>query len=126
VYVRPFPAVDQGRWQVSNTGGRQPAWSLDGRELFYIAADGALMSAGVQVPQGRQAFAAATPVKLHDGGKYYDTEGTPNRGRTYDVSRDGSRFLRIKQIPSQANATPGSLVVATNWFTDLKRLVPVP
>jgi eukaryotic-like serine/threonine-protein kinase len=126
VYVRPFPAVDQGRWQVSNTGGRQPAWSRDGRELFYIAADGALMSAGVQAPQGGQAFAAATPVKLQDGGKYYDTEGTPNRGRTYDVSRDGLRFLRIKQIPSQTNATRGSLVVAANWFTDLKRLVPVP
>ena len=123
VYVRPFPAVDQGRWPVSNAGGRQPAWSRNGRELFYIAADGGLRSAGMQAPQGQQAFRVATPVKLQDGGKYYDTEGTPNRGRTYDVSPDGLRFLRIKQDPSQTNATPGALVVATNWFEDLKRLV---
>ena len=47
VYVRPFPAVDDGFWQVSTVGGGHPLWAPGGRELFYVAGDGALMrSAG--------------------------------------------------------------------------------
>lgn len=34
VYVRPFPNVDAGRWQVSTGGGTRPVWSRNGRELF--------------------------------------------------------------------------------------------
>ena len=37
IYVRPFPDVDAGRWQVSTAGGIHPQWSPDGRELFYLA-----------------------------------------------------------------------------------------
>ena len=33
VYVRPFPEVDKGWWQVSTSGGDSPLWSRDGREL---------------------------------------------------------------------------------------------
>ena len=35
VYIRPFPNVNDGRWQVSNGFGIGPIWSQDGRELFY-------------------------------------------------------------------------------------------
>ncbi len=37
VYVRPFPAVDEGQWLVSTNGGQRPLWSPDGRELFYLS-----------------------------------------------------------------------------------------
>lgn len=40
IYVQPFPDVNQGRWQVSTTGGSRPLWSRDGRELFYWTDDG--------------------------------------------------------------------------------------
>ena len=33
VYVRPYPDVNAGRWQVSTSGGTRPLWSRDGREL---------------------------------------------------------------------------------------------
>ena len=39
VYVRPFPAVAGGQWQVSTAGGRRPLWARDGQELFYLARD---------------------------------------------------------------------------------------
>ena len=41
IYVRPFPDVDSGRWQISTQGGVQPVWSANGRELFYRALSGA-------------------------------------------------------------------------------------
>ena len=37
IYVRPFPEVNKGRWQVSTSGGAAPLWSPNGRELFYLS-----------------------------------------------------------------------------------------
>ena len=42
VYVRPFPDVNKGKWQVSTSGGNSPLWSPDGRELFYRSGDAAM------------------------------------------------------------------------------------
>jgi Tol biopolymer transport system component len=39
IYVRPFPEVNEGKWQVSTGGGDSPLWSPDGRELFYRSGD---------------------------------------------------------------------------------------
>ena len=42
IYVRPFPLPSWGqggKWQISNNGGTQPAWSRNGRELLYRAGD---------------------------------------------------------------------------------------
>src|SRR5438067_2051194 len=47
VYVRPFPNVNDGRWQVSTAGGRQPLWAPSGRELFYLDGDGFLTAAAI-------------------------------------------------------------------------------
>jgi hypothetical protein len=46
-------------------------------------------------------------------------------GRSYDISRDGSRFLMIKSAedPAAAGALPG-VVVVQHWFDELTRLLP--
>ena len=49
VFVRPFPNVNAERIQISSNGGQHPLWSRDGRELFYIAADGMMMAVPVQL-----------------------------------------------------------------------------
>ena len=41
VYVRPFPDVEGGRWQISNDGGTRPLWARGGGELFYVTLEGA-------------------------------------------------------------------------------------
>ncbi len=38
VQVQPFPE-GRGKWQVSTSGGGQPRWSKDGKELFYVEGD---------------------------------------------------------------------------------------
>jgi serine/threonine-protein kinase len=40
IYVRPFPDVGGGQWEISTAGGAQPLWSRSGKELFYFSADG--------------------------------------------------------------------------------------
>ncbi len=48
------------------------------------------------------------------------------RGRTYDVSNDGQRFLMIKDNATGDRASaPASMVVVVNWSEELKAKVPV-
>jgi serine/threonine protein kinase len=115
VYVRPFPNVDSGRWQISNGIGSRPIWARNGRELFYLGANGALMVVPVQTTP---AFSPGTPARLFDL-----TFGlTSVAGRTYDVSPDGRRFLVIKNsvIESSGSSSLPSMVVVEHWFEDLK------
>ena len=118
VYVRPFPDVDRGRWQISTEGATRPAWARSGRELFYL--DDSNTLTGVPVSTSGPTFRAGTPVKIFET-KYAE----PNPSRHYDVSVDGQRFLMLKDSPaSDQNATPAGMVVVLNWFEELKRLVP--
>ena len=93
IYVRPFPDVATGRWQVSTGGGTRPLWAPNGQELFYLAPTGVLM--GVGVTRG-STWAATAPVRLLER-PYFAGYGGLVVGRTYDVSPDGRRFLMIKE-----------------------------
>ncbi len=92
VFVRPFPDVTKQKWRLSGEGGgTQPVWARDGKELFYIAPDGALMSVAVRPDNN---WAPGTPTKVMDA-SYLRLAGLII-ARTYDVALDGKRFLRIK------------------------------
>ena len=109
VYVRPFPDVNGGRWQLSSKGGTHPLWSRNGRELFFIAGDGMLTSVPIQPGQ---AFAYQKLAALLPAGQYY-----ANVARGFDVSPDGSRFLFIKNAPT---AIRPSITVVTNWIDEVQ------
>lgn len=123
--MRPFPNVDQGRWQVSTNGGTEPLWARSGREIFYLAPDGTLMGAPVETPRNGASFVAGPPAALVDGGGYFT--GIANQlGRSYDASADGSRFLRIKVAQGAAapEDAPPEIVVVQHWTDELRRRVP--
>jgi Tol biopolymer transport system component len=114
IYVRPLPEINGGRWQISVGGGTRPAWSRNGRELFYfVDRPGKLMGVAIQ-PGSR--FAASNPQVIFEG-EY----PAPVILRNYDVSPDGKRFLMIRNSQS-AKAMPTQLVVVLNWLDELKRL----
>ena len=112
IYVRTFPE-GEGPWQISNEGGAAPLWSSDGREIFYLN-DGALMAVAVE---SEPAFRIVGTRKLFEG-PYADAS------QNYDVSRDGKRFLMIKERDTSTADGGSDLVVVLNWFEELKRLVP--
>ncbi|PYR78894.1 MAG: hypothetical protein DMF87_13060 [Acidobacteria bacterium] len=122
VYIRPFPNVSDGQWQVSNAGGVQPLWARSGRELFYLAPDGALLTVPVD-PRGAT-WSAGTSTKLV-AGRYF-TGNSVYTARQYDVSPDGQRFLMIKEGGgTDQTAVPPQIVVVQHWTEELKRLVPI-
>jgi Tol biopolymer transport system component len=118
IYVRPFPHVNDGRWQVSTSGGTRPAWSRNGQELFYVDLANTLTAVPVQTSGAR--FATGNPAKLFE----MPSTASLTSDRDYDVSPDGKRFLMIKEnVARDGNATAG-MVVVQNWFEVLKAKVP--
>ncbi len=108
VYVQPFPGPG-GKWQVSTAGGVHARWRGDGRELFYLAPDGKIMS--VEIRAG-QAFEAGVPRAL------FATSLKSDPGPQYDVSSDGQRFLLNVPVGDES-APPVTLV--QNWTAAFKR-----
>jgi hypothetical protein len=103
--------------QVSTTGGVQPLWARDGRELFYLSLDGSLMS--VPVVPGRT-WKAQAPVRVIDPDVLREVSISL---RTYDVTPDGQRFLVIKGAPGENTAaSPPQVIVVQNWVEAWKRL----
>ena len=105
VYVQPFMRPG-GRVRVSTNGGSQPRWRGDGRELFYLALDGTMMSVRTADP--------ATPGAAQ---KLFQRRLAVNPVEDqYDVTADGQRFLVID--PEGQPTT--RLTVLTNWPAALK------
>lgn len=123
VYVRPFPNVADGQWQVSTGGGIQPLWARNASELFFLAADGALNAVSVEARGA--SWSAGGQTKILEPRYFTGGLGASTTGRTYDVSPDGRRFLMIKQGGSGDQAsTPPQIIVVQHWFEELRRLVP--
>jgi hypothetical protein len=112
VYVRPFPAAT-GQTQISIAGGTQPEWRRDGKELFYISADGKLTA--VPVTTDEATFSAGTPRGLFD---VEVPEPNPPFPTGYAVTADGQRFL-VNTIVDQP--TRPALTVILNWTSDFKK-----
>jgi Tol biopolymer transport system component len=90
--------------QVSPNGGSAPRWRRDGRELFYLAEDGALMAVDVRTAGAPE---ASVPRKLF----------VPHpRALDYDVAADGQRFLIVA---SGAESSP-PITLVQNWTAGLK------
>ncbi len=108
VYLQTFPASGS-KWRVSTSGGSQPKWRRDGRELFYIAADRNLMAVDIKLGP---TFTASVPRTLFPTRVLTLTEFRNH----YAVTADGQRFLINTSV---AKDNPISVVV--NWMADLKR-----
>jgi hypothetical protein len=72
VYVQPFSLdghTPPNKWPISSTGGTDPRWRRDGKELFYLATDGKLMSVGGGDPNGEADSSRheSVPVCAGDG-----------------------------------------------------------
>jgi serine/threonine-protein kinase len=118
IYVRPYPQVSNGRWQVSTGGGTMPVWTRDGKELIYL--DAATHLTAVSVETTGSTFHPGTPTTL-----VTTAYATPDSNRSYDVSPNGQRFLVIKEgSSSDQSGAPPQIVVVENWLEELKRLVP--
>jgi eukaryotic-like serine/threonine-protein kinase len=111
VYVRSFPVPDD-KWQASSTGGADPRWRRDGKELFYIAADGTLTAVAVETGA---VFKAGAVRPLFETSVKDLWEDARNH---YEVSPDGERFL---VVTPQENFGSLPFTVIVNWTSTVPR-----
>jgi serine/threonine-protein kinase len=120
VYVRPFPNVEDGKWQASTDGGAQPLWAHSGRELFYESS-GTLMRVPVTIGS---TFVPGTPQKIVGAGYVLRIPGQ-GAGRMYDVSSDGQRFLMLKEgHTANERPAPARMILVQDWFEEVAKRVP--
>ncbi len=110
IFVRSWP-LSENKWQVSTDGGDQAYWRGDGKELFYLAPDGKLMSVAIEqgesISFGDPVVLFQTPLSL--------VSITGNRNQ-YLTTRDGQRFLFLEPT----SASPPHLTLVQNFPLLLK------
>lgn len=114
VYVQPFPD-GAGKWQVSTGGGSHPLWRGDGKELFYLTADGRLIA----VSLGGGPRFEPEPIQ-----PLFQTRVPPVLAPFrygYAVSPDGQRFLLNNVV---LDAEPSAITIVRHWRTGLETQRP--
>jgi hypothetical protein len=110
VHVQTLPLTDR-QWTVSTTGGYEPRWRADGRELFYLSTDQKVMAVGIGPGPSFGAPTALFPVRVAGG-------GVSSQRTHYVPSRDGQRFL-INTPTGDPAVVP--ITVVLNWMAALKK-----
>jgi dipeptidyl aminopeptidase/acylaminoacyl peptidase len=108
VFVSPFPSGD-GRWQVSTTGGVEPHWSRDGKELAFRMT-GALHVVAIDTHAG---FSAGRPEKLAIGLRSGDNS------RSYSPAPGGERFVALPVWGLERDS--GQINLALGWSREVQR-----
>jgi serine/threonine-protein kinase len=120
VYVQPFPKTG-AKYRITQQGGVVPLWSPDGTELFYLSLTSDQLM-GIDITTDA-AFAFGNERVLGSHGILTAGPGI----RSYDITRDGQRFLMIfPQGETDSAASAQRINVVLNWFEELKERVPVP
>ena len=104
VYVDAFPEPQRKR-PVSAGGGVRPEWRPDGRELYYLGPDHALMAVAVET---------TVPIKLGRPAKLFQMVpvGWNINRHQYQPSANGERFLVNARVPTDSDSP---VTVLLNW-----------
>jgi len=112
VYVRPFPSGAGGQVTASLDGGEEPAWSQNGRELFYVSRSGEMVAAEVR---------GSASIEILRRHSLFSTVGWrfPSWYSTYyGVAPAGDKFLMVRRVRAEL---PSEIVLAENVFQEWAR-----
>jgi serine/threonine-protein kinase len=110
IYIQPFPGPGP-RTRVSANGGINPLWSRDGRWLFYDVGD-EMVAVTIQTSP---ALSISSPHTLMRGRFRFG----PNAKTPFDISPDGTRFLRVQQ--AQPDRPLDRIDIVLNWLAEVTR-----
>ena len=134
IYVQPYPKSDTGKKRISVGGGKNPAWSPDGRTLFYTAVNvmlgGSPRSYHFLSPRMMEAqiqtepdFEYKPPVELFKMDLFNEFEVTPGNDQFVLIDMDQQNLMTL---PARLSQDREQVYLILNWFEDLKDRIPVP
>jgi eukaryotic-like serine/threonine-protein kinase len=107
IYITSFPE-GKGKWRVSTNSGAYPAWSGNGRELFFKDLNDNILVCTI-TPKGSEVEVGAPQRLFH--------AASPGIGTAFDASSDGKRLL--VNHSEEEGQVPLQLV--SNWPAELKK-----
>jgi eukaryotic-like serine/threonine-protein kinase len=124
IYVRAFPDKG-GKWQISNSGGEYPMWSLGTtgawHELFFETLNQHRMVAPYTVKS--DSFVADKPRVWSEK----QIGGSINTWKNVDLAPDDKRIVALMPATEAKGAQKAQnhVVFLMNFFDELQRKVPV-
>jgi len=124
IYVRPFPNISNGKWQVSREGGRYPRWDGLRNEISWMQREGnRVYSSSFQANErtdGTFVISFSNPQLLLSSD--YRFTGTV---ASHDYFSETGEFYFLKNI-EQVDAIESQikLNIINDWFGELSDLVP--
>jgi hypothetical protein len=110
VYARPFSG-NTPEVRISRSGGRWPRWKGDGRELYFLAPDGSVLSTGVAAFGTR---ISATEPRLLFRYSHWTRALYSEIAPVFEMTPEGDRFF-LRPPPNEPVVT-----VVQNWAHHLK------
>ncbi|MDX1493380.1 MAG: hypothetical protein R3253_04925, partial [Longimicrobiales bacterium] len=118
VYIRPYPNVTDGKWQVSTEGAINPVWARNGRELFYISQDMEMTVAELQLGDDFRVLSRQPLFSVADRQIFAQSNYA-----SYDVALD-DQSLYMVQFGAGAAAEVNEFVLVQNWLTEIEERLP--
>ncbi len=111
IFVRDMTA-DGGRWQVSTSGGEEPHWRADGRELYFRVGDKLMVTPIALQPS----FTPGVPRMVVSG---VLNQLRLETNQSYTVAATGDRLLMVRGL--NQDQRPRDVRVVINWFDELRK-----
>ena len=115
VVVQTFPDPMKGKWQITASGGIEPRWRGDGRELFYLEPNGKLTAVSVKT---ESIFEVGDRVVLF---QIPFATALPWWVQRYDVTADGKHFLVVPPPTGSGETSSTTITAVVNWPALLRR-----
>ena len=122
IYVRPYPDVTNGKWQISREGGRFPIWDDVRNEIIWVTRD-IVYSASFQTserPDGTSVISLSNPeYRMPHNYRFAGT--VPN----YDYFSETGEFYFTRDLDEgEVFESQIKLNIIDSWFNELRGLVP--
>ena len=112
IFVRNVDGEKRRSWQISTSGGTQPRWSRDGKQIYFLSGSGKVVSAKVRVRGEEIEIAGSDALFPHPA------LAATSSAYQYDISPDGDRFVFLP-AGTRSSGTPVRIIL--NWEGLLKR-----
>lgn len=119
IYIRTFPDIENGKWQVTRDGGNHPIWNPAANELFFWNGnDDFKYSINFEISNGGLVF--SDPEAMFSSGFQNDAQGPWD----YSPRRDKFLIIAASKTTDGENDQSTTLNFVTGWFNKVYELWP--